>query len=322
NTSAYGIASVDFQLADEVNNGDYHVRAQLADQQADKTVTVKPYVLPKFKNELTADKKFYLPRETIHADLQTDYFFGKPVAGGKVKVTASTFDVAFKDSQTWEGKTDAQGHVKFEVKLPDYFVGQPLAQGNALVRLEVKITDTADHSETVAKTFPVSDQPVRVSLIPEGGRLVPGMENRVFAAALYPDGSPARCEVNLWQGQKAQGKPLAAIKTNEAGRAEFRLTPEAKQFRQGGWGQRPMEMMGAQGLQVQMVGSPQALFDLYAEAKDAKGNQAKTTTALTSEPFGENVLLRLDKAVYQGGESLQVEVRSSAGLPTAYLDVI
>src|SRR5262249_34331502 len=41
-TSAYGIAAVDFQLADEVNAGDYHVRALLGTHQADKTVTVKP----------------------------------------------------------------------------------------------------------------------------------------------------------------------------------------------------------------------------------------------------------------------------------------
>jgi hypothetical protein len=319
-TSPFGIAAVDFQLADEVNNGDYHIRAILGEQQSDKTVTVKPYVLPKFKNDLSADKKFYLPKETIHAELQTDYFFGKPVAGGKIKVTASTFDVAFKEFQTWDGKTDAQGHVKFDIKLPDYFVGQPLANGNALVRLEVKVTDTADHTETISKTFPVSDQSVRVSLIPEGGRLIPGMENRIFAAALYPDGSPAaKCEVNLWRGQKADGKPFETVKTNEAGLAEFRLTPEAKHFRQGNWGQRQVEMLGAQ---PQVIGVVQALYDLFAEVKDAKGNKATATAALTSEPLGENVLLRLDKAVYKGGESLKIDVRSSAGLPTVFFDVI
>src|SRR5262249_27467625 len=182
-TSAYGVAAVDFQLASEVNNGDYRVRALLGQAQADKTVTVKPYVLPKFKAELSADKKFYLPKETVKADLQADYFFGKPVAGAKVKVSASTFDVAFKEFQTWEGKTDERGHAKFEIKLPDYFVGQPLAKGNALVKLEAKVTDTADHTETFTRTYAVSDQPIRVSLIPEAGRLVPGVENRVFAAA-------------------------------------------------------------------------------------------------------------------------------------------
>src|SRR5262249_36388724 len=48
-TSEFGVASIDFQLADEVNMGDYHVRAILSETQADKTVGVKKYVLPKFK---------------------------------------------------------------------------------------------------------------------------------------------------------------------------------------------------------------------------------------------------------------------------------
>ncbi len=322
-TSEHGIAAVDFQLADEVNTGDYHIRAILGEHQADKTVTVKPYVLPKFKSELKADKRFYLPRETIHADVQIDYFFGKPVAGGKVKVTASTFDVAFKDFQTWEGKTDAQGHVQFDIKLPDYFVGQPLTKGNALVKLEAKITDTADHTETITKTYPVSAQAIQVSLIAEGGRLIPEMANRLFAAAVYPDGSPAaKCAIKAWQGQAKvmnQGKPLAEVQTNEAGLAEFTITPKAGQFRQGAWGQRPIEMLGGQ--QTQAWG-PQQIFDLRAEARDAKGETASTSVQLNSEPFGENVLLRLDKAIYKGGEPMQIDIRSSAGMPTVYLDVV
>jgi hypothetical protein len=318
-TSAYGVASADFDLADEVNAGDYRVRAILGEHTADKTVGVRPYVLPKFKTQLTADKKYYLPKETIHADLQTDYFFGKPVAKGKVKVTASTFDVAFKDFQTWEGTTDEQGHVKFEIKLPDYFVGQPLQKGNALVRLEVKVTDTADHSEVINKTYPVSAQPIQLTLIPEGGRLLPGLENRIFAAAVYPDGSPATCTVKIWSGNKAEGKPLAEVKTSEAGLAEFRVTPKPDQFRQGGWGQRTMEMLGGR---QQMIGGPLHFFDLTAEARDAKGETARTTAALYSEPMGENILLRLDKAIYKGGDRLNVDIRTSAGLPTVYLDIV
>src|SRR5207302_5239741 len=169
--------------------------------------------------------------------------FGKPVAEGKVKVTASTFDVQFRDFQTWEGKTDAQGHAKFEIKLPDYFVGQPLQKGDALVRLEVKVTDSADHSETIQRSYTVSDQPIRVSLIPESGRIVPGTENRIFAAAIYPDGSPAACDVTLWTGREAKGEPVAKVKTNDAGLAEFRVAPKAEQIRQGQWEQRNIEML-------------------------------------------------------------------------------
>jgi len=318
-TSPHGIAFIDFQLASEVNQGDYHLRAILNDAQAEKTVNVKPYVLPKFKAEVTADKKFYLPKETLHVDLQSDYFFGKPVADAKVKITASTFDVAFKDFQTVDTTTDAQGHAKAEIKLPDYFVGQPLAKGDAIVRLEIKIADKADHTETINKMYPVSDQAVRISLIPEAGRLIPGVENRVFAAAIYPDGSPAACEVNIWIGAKGKDKPYASVKTNEAGLAEFTLTPKPKQYHPGPWEQRPVEMRGV----LSMQGWAQKnLFDMTAEAKDAKGNQAHATVALTSEPLGENVLLRLDKAIYKGGESLAVDVRTSAGLPTVYFDVV
>src|SRR5262249_62196337 len=117
-----------------------------------------------------------------------------------------------RDFQTWEGKTDAQGHASFEIKLPDYFVGQPLAKGDAIVKLEVKITDTADHTETITKTYPVSNTPVRVSLIPEGGRVVPGLDNRIFVAAIYPDGSPAQCDLKLWiHTPKAAPRVLSRI---------------------------------------------------------------------------------------------------------------
>jgi hypothetical protein len=317
-TSAYGIAAVDFQLADEVNLGDYHLRAILGDHRAERTVNVKRYVLPKFKTQVTADKSFYLPKEKINASLQTDYFFGKPVSGGKIEVTASTFDVQFRKFFTWEGKTDANGHAKFTVQLPDYFVGQPLQKGNAMVKLDIKVTDTADHTETIAKTYTVSDQPIQVSLIPEGGKLVPGMENRVFAAAIYPDGSPAACTVKLWLGKEAKGKPLAAVKTNASGLAEFRLTPKADQFRQGNWGPRNIEMLGGK----QQGWGPAILLDVRAEADDTKGNHAVKVAELNSQPLGENVLLRLDKAIYQGGESLNVDVRTSAGLPTVYVDIL
>jgi hypothetical protein len=319
-TSDFGIAAVDFQLADEVNMGDYQLKAALGEARAQKTVTVKRYVLPKFKVQVTSDKSFYLPKEKVNGSLQVDYFFGKPVSGGKVEITAETFDVAFRKFQTWNGKTDANGHAKFEIQLPDYFVGQPLQKGNALVKLEIKVTDTADHGETVTRTYNVSDQPIRVSLIPEGGRLVPGMENRVFAAAIYPDGSPAACAVKLWLGKEAKGDPLASVKTNEAGLAEFRFTPQPGQFRgDGNNEQRNVEMLGGQVIQVW---GPKMLLDLSAEAKDGKGSVARTVASLNSQPLGENVLLRLDKAVYKGGDAMKVDVGTSAGLPTAYVDVI
>ena len=50
--------------------------------------------------------------------------------------------------------------------------------------------------------------------------------------------------------------------------------------------------------------------------RDARGNQATNVSELSSQPFGENVLLRLDKAIYQVGDRLNVDVHTSAGMPT------
>jgi hypothetical protein len=317
-TSKFGVAWADFQLADEVNEGGYHIRAAFASHQAEKTVTVKHYVLPRFKVNVSANKKFYLPRETVKVELQSDYFFGKPVAGATVEVTASTFDVAFREFHKWQGQTDEKGHAKLQLKLPDYFVGQPLQKGNALLKLDVKVTDTADHAEAVARTYTVSAQPIQVSLIAEGGRVVPDMENRVFVAALYPDGTPARCDIRLWLGKKAAGKPLATVQTTAAGLGEFRFTPRANDLRLDQKEQRPLEMLGG----TEIAWGPALRLDLTAVAKDAHDSWATAALTLTSHPLGENILLRLNKPVYQMGETMAVDVHTSAGAPTVYLDIV
>jgi hypothetical protein len=219
-----------------------------------------------------------------------------------------------------------------------------LQKGDALARLEVKLTDTADHTETINKTYPVSDKTIRVSLMPEGGRLVPDMENRVFAAAISPDGSPVACEIWVWASapaqlppgaprrgrgaavlpddkghQKIDSEPLARLKTNAAGLAEFHFTPKADQFYQGEWTQRSVEMAGGQTIPV---GHPKSLLNLLVEAKDTKGNSVSAVAALNGDLVGENVLLRLDKAIYRTGDTLSADVRTSAGLPTVYLDLV
>ena len=133
----FGVSHADFVLADELNMGSYRIRAIVAGVKEEKTVTVDRYVLPKFKCELTTDRRFYQPGETVKAELQVNYFFGKAVAGGKVQVKCSKFDVGYFDFQDIEGQTDAKGHFSFEVKLPASFVGQPLEAGKASAKLEI-----------------------------------------------------------------------------------------------------------------------------------------------------------------------------------------
>ena len=55
--SAFGIASVDFVLASELNLGRYEIRAiSRVPTTTERTVEIKRYVLPKFKISLTSDQ--------------------------------------------------------------------------------------------------------------------------------------------------------------------------------------------------------------------------------------------------------------------------
>mgnify|MGYP002682163478 CR=1 FL=1 len=116
-------------------------------------------------------RKFYLPGETVKGTIHADYFFGKPVDGGKVNVKLAKFDVGFNDFAEITGDTDASGTFEFEQKLPDAFAGQPLEQGDAFFKAEVKVTDGADHTETVTAMVPVAKDPIKILVVPEGGQL-------------------------------------------------------------------------------------------------------------------------------------------------------
>jgi hypothetical protein len=312
-TSAYGIAAADFDLADEVNVGDYHVRAILAEHTADRVVPVKPYVLPKFKAELTTDRKFGLPGDTVRVELQADYFFGKPVANARVEATAG-FDGQPRPVETWRGTTDERGHASFEIHLPEDHLPAPLAP----VRLAAAVTDAGGSRQQAGLLLPLAQDPIEVRLIPEGGRLVPELENRVFVAAVHPDGSPAQCDVKIWLDTQPLGLPLAEVKTDAFGLAEFRLTPTAGQLTQGQQG-RIVEMANGK---LQKDIWPQPILRLVGEAKADRGESVLWREEILCEPLGENIRLRLDRVVYAASDRVEVQVHSTAGLASASIDIV
>ncbi len=202
-TDAYGVAAAEFILADEVNLGTYHLRALMAGSNAEIALNVDRYVLPKFKVAVefsSKGKHGYRPGEHVTGTVRANYFFGKPVEG-EVTVKASAMDVALFEAASAQGKTDADGAYRFDLKLPDYFAGRPLSQGAARVLVEAQVKDTAGHAETRGEPVVVSQSPLVVTAVPEGGTLVPNLENQVFLLASYADGAPAVAELRTI-GQK------------------------------------------------------------------------------------------------------------------------
>jgi hypothetical protein len=283
-TDRFGLSSVDFQLADEVNLGSYMVRAILGESKSEKTVTVKRYVLPKFNIEFATGKKYYLPGEKVEGEIQADYFFGKPVVGGLIEVSLSKFDVGFTEVAKIDGVTDEEGHFQFQLQLPEHFVGQPLEQGDAFVKFDVSVTDQAKHQENLTQTRTVSKSPIRIVVIPESGEVVPQVSNLFYVMTTYPDGSPAKTSVTL-NGLAGQ--------TDDLGIVKLHLTPQEQE-----------------GIEVQ------------ASAVDKQGNRGEFTTRFEYDASLPHLLVRTDQALYDVGDQLRIEVLTTKEQGMAYLDIV
>jgi uncharacterized protein YfaS (alpha-2-macroglobulin family) len=295
-TSKFGVASAEFALADEVNLGTYHLRALMDDggNIAETALNVQKYVLPKFKVALDfsqdgkKEKHGYRPGDHVTGTVRANYFFGKPVDGAEIAVKASSLDVSVFDVGSVQGKTDAEGAYRFDIKLPGYFAGRPLSQGAARVLIEASVKDSAGHSESRGEPVTVSESPLIVTVIPEGGKLIPGLENQLFVLTSYADGKPATADVRV----RAAGNSDQLATTDSGGVAIVKIKP------------------GAQAAKLEV------------EAKDKEGNRAESTVQPEVRLESDQILLRTEHAVYRAGDRIQLHVFSSKERGAAYVDVI
>jgi hypothetical protein len=289
-TSAFGVASADFQLASQVNTGAYQITAVMGNTSSEKTVTVEHYVLPKFKISLDSERPYYRPGEHVRASLNASYFFGKPVTEGQVSIEGSMFDVERTTIFTLQGVTDDAGNLAFEFDLPAYLAGSDLDGGLGRVYLQVLLSDQANHSESVGLTLPVAQQPLVIEAMPEGGKFLPGVENIFYVLVSYPDGAPAEASLTI----RADTEQPIRADTNAYGLAEINLTPA--------WSYR----------------------DVNIVAEDGRGNLANRVFTFSADGLdsGESVLLRPDQPIYRVGETMTLTVLTSAPTGTIYLDLI
>jgi hypothetical protein len=338
-TSAWGVAWADFVLADEINLGRYEAKASLGDAEATKTVTVDRYVLPKFKVTVETDRPFYLPGQRLAGKVSAQYFFGKPVANGQVKVVAKTFDVAYRELAEVTGTTAQDGTFAFTLDLPRHFVGQPFEQGKAFVQLDVKVTDQAEHAEKITVSRPVAGQELELHAVPESGELVPNLPNRIWVLVSDPTGKPVQARVRLagataqppWQ---VEWQPQTVI-TDALGIAELTLTLRlAGEARGAGEPGLPLAPRPAAARKVapllveQAEGGPGTeagrAVTVHLQARALSGALAEQTLALPAGEGvdGESLLLRLDKAVAKVGEVVNAVVLAAARTGYVYLDVV
>jgi hypothetical protein len=306
-TDRFGIASAEFALADEVNLGAYHLHALMGDTEspsdtAELTLQVERYVLPKFKVAVefggkdNKPRRDYRPGDHVMGTVRANYFFGKPVDHADVTIKASSMDVAVFEAATASGKTDGDGAYHFDLKLPGYFAGRPLSQGAARALIEATVKDSADHAETRGEPITISESPLLITAIPEGGTLIPGIENEVFILTSYPDGSPAHTTLDIHSPESASRianpVPDRHLSSDSSGIALYRVNPGP----------------GVESLRI--------------DADDHRGNRASSTVALQTRGGADQILLRTERAIFKTGDRIQLTVLSTRTRGTAYVDVV
>ena len=298
-TDGFGIASAEFSLADEVNLGTYHLRALMGDPNAPSNtaeiaLSVERYVLPKFKVEIEFTEKdgkprsHYKPGDRVTGSVRANYFFGKPVDRAEITIKASAMDVELSEAASASGKTDGDGVYHFDLKLPEYFAGKPLSQGAARALVEATVKDSAAHSETRGEPITISESSILLTAVPEGGSLVPHLENQVYLLSSYPDGRPASTTMTVHINHQHDRQ----VTTDSSGVAVVRFNPG------------------------------DGLDSFHIDADDHQGNRASTTVPLETREGTDQVLLRADHAILKTGDPLHLKVLSTRTTGSAYVDVV
>ena len=185
-TSRFGIAATDCELATEILEGRYILSCKIGDTESRRAVEVNKYVLPKFKVEVKLDRPYYRPREKAKIVVQADYFFGKPVADAEVLVKVRSDKLLHEEKL----RTDAKGHGEFEYTMPDTEPVTPL-------QFTANVTDTGGQKQSASVERMVTKDSVRIDVVPENGTLVAGVPNTVYVLTTRVDGLPMSLRVKV-----------------------------------------------------------------------------------------------------------------------------
>src|SRR5262249_7964785 len=176
----------------------------------------------------------------------------------------------------------------FDFTLPRYFAGRPLDQGAARVLVEATVKDSAGHAETRGEPITVSESPLLVTAVPEGGALIPGLENQIFVLTSYADGKPA----------------VASLTVRAVGNADQRAATDAD------------------GVAIVKLKAGHDGGQLQIDASDKEGNRISTSVRLSLRPEQDQILLRAEHAVYRAGDRIPLHIFSTKARGTAYIDVV
>lgn len=292
-TDDFGVASGTMQIGSLVTLGNWRLSATVGEDSTEKTIKVDRYALPRFKITTQRDKPWYKPGETMALEIAAQYFFGKPVEGN-VKIDVYRYVGTWEVFSTHEVQINSEGLAAASIPLPTYLIGTPMegsegGTNQASVTLQMEVTDLAGHTEKQTMSVPVVELPYTLTAIPESGSLVPGLANRVFLFVTDPS------------GESAAGSYTLTTTPHNAYSGEATVT------------------VPASGPLVVEVAAPAEGGCVTLQLQPAN-SEMLSRHLCPSE--GSALLLRTDRALYEVGDEIDVDVYGLDGLGDAFLDVV
>ncbi len=276
-TSPYGIVSMDCPLATEVIEGAHTIVCRIGALESRLAIEIKRYVLPRFKVEIAVDRPYYTPGVKAKATVTARYFHGEPVKDADVAITLlpSTPGAVPLEKR----KTDELGQIRFDVPIVDK------APQDRSMGFVAEVTDVAGLKESARVERLVTEHPIRVHVLPEGGVLAPIASNRVYFLVREVSGSPV---VNA---RLAIGQLDGLLKTDRNGLAWFDLKGA------NDW---------ADFIKVHVLN----------ESNEEIASVEEKLPHLASR----GLTIRPDKGVYSSGDVVNVKIIGAEG--TTYIDVV
>lgn len=191
---AWGVSSGSFPLDEDAATGTWSVSWISGKDAGNTKVDVRPFTLPRFRVELTADKPWYRPGDSPVVRGQAIYSSGAPVADAPVHITWRN-DGDWPWPNSWResalpqrATTNRAGHFVLELpRIPRDLVGQSSMVGR------FSVVDAAGDKIIGSLALLLSEHGIAVSALTEfNDGLVANNNNRLYLRVTTPEGTPLR----------------------------------------------------------------------------------------------------------------------------------
>jgi hypothetical protein len=320
-TSRFGVASADWHIPESTRLGTYTIKLEMNDSKYDDIdygarteFKISRYDLPNFTVTTKPDRPFYLAGQDAEVEVHADYLFGQPVKRGHVRVVRQTErrwnykeqKYETEEHPAVEGELDEQG--RFNARLDLSGEHNELADADYQRFRDLDFAayvfdPTTNRTEQRRFSVRLTRDPIHVYVNEGRFRQAKGLPLAFYLSTFYADGTPAECEVNVYEEGatnvvnepgvvrheiKEPDRAVVKVRTNRYGVAKV-LGPALR--RDESRGNIPLRFV----------------------ARDRQGRTGHHKDDFWLGQYGEEkpvIRVETDKTLYRDGEPIAVELSS------------